>query len=84
MVRIRLKRMGKKGRAFYRICAFDAHSPRDGSALENLGTYDPRQEKPEDKVKLDRERVVWWLEKGAKPTEKVGVLLRAQGIDARK
>ena len=74
--------MGKTHRAFYRICAFDARSPRDGRGLETLGTYDPEQAKPEEKVKVDRERVIFWLDRGAQPTEKVAVLLKKCGIDA--
>ena len=80
MVRIRLKRTGRRHRPYYRICAFDSHSPRDGSALEVLGTYDPLKEKAEEKITLNRERTIWWIEKGAKPTEKVAVLLKASGI----
>ena len=83
MVRIRLKRMGKTHRPFYRICAFDARSPRDGRGIEKLGTYDPYKEAIEEKVVLDRERVVWWLDNGAQPSEKVAVLLKKCGISVR-
>ena len=72
--------MGKTHRAFYRICAFDARSPRDGRELEILGTYDPMKEKDEEKVILERERVLHWLDNGAQPSDKVAVLLKKGGI----
>ncbi len=80
-MRLRLKRMGKKHHGTYRICAFDARSPRDGRELEILGTYDPFKEKDEDKVVVDRERVIHWLDNGARPTDKVAVLLKKHGIN---
>ena len=78
-VRIRLKRMGRKGLAFYRICAFDSRTKRDGKAHEMLGTYDPHGE-GDQKVKVKRERVEHWLSHGALPTDKVAVLLKKAKI----
>jgi small subunit ribosomal protein S16 len=78
--RIRLKRLGRKGRAYYRIDVFDAHSPRDGKSLETLGTYDPHVENEADKVQLKRDRVVYWIDRGAKPSETVASILKARGI----
>jgi small subunit ribosomal protein S16 len=78
--RIRLKRMGRTHRPFYRIDVFDSHAPRDGKSLETVGTYDPLVEKNEDKVTLKRDRVVYWLDRGAKPSETVASILKRQGI----
>jgi len=78
--RIRLKRMGARGKPFYRIAVFDAYAQRDGKTLEILGTYDPRAEKVEDKANLKRDRVIFWLDRGAKPTETVRNILKNSGI----
>lgn len=78
MVRLRLTRMGKTNRPFYRLAAFDAHQQRDGRAIEFLGHYDPLNDK--QPLVLNRERIVHWLELGAKPTESVAKLLQKQGI----
>lgn len=80
LLRIRMKRVGKKHRAYFRICAIDQRAPRDGREIEILGTYDPVKEKDEEKVVIKRERMVEWLDKGAQPSEKVAALLRKQGI----
>ena len=64
-VRIRLKRLGRKNRAFYRICAFDAHTRRDGRAIEELGYYDPHVEDEAKKYSVNRERAEYWLSVGA-------------------
>jgi small subunit ribosomal protein S16 len=71
--------MGRKGLAFYRICAFDVRTKRDGKALEVLGTYDPHAA-DEKKVLLKRDRVEHWLRHGALPTEKVALLLRKADV----
>ena len=78
--RIRLKRMGAKHRPFFRVDVFESRSSRDGRSLETLGTYDPLAEKEEDKVTLKRDRVIHWLDHGARPTETVRSLLRKNGI----
>ncbi|MCS7015449.1 MAG: 30S ribosomal protein S16 [Gemmatales bacterium] len=75
MVRIRLKKMGRKHRSFFRIVATDARMPRDGRVIEELGTYDPLVQEDAKKVTLKPERVRYWLSVGAQPTEKVKVLL---------
>jgi small subunit ribosomal protein S16 len=79
-VKIRLKRMGRRHRAFFRISAMDARSARDGRVLEELGTYDPLEKSDEDKVKLNKDRVQHWLSVGAIPSETVASLLKKQGI----
>lgn len=73
MVRIRLKRMGRKKRPFYRVVAADARAPRDGRHIEVLGYYNPMPDPVE--VKLDLERVDYWLGVGASPSDKVASLI---------
>lgn len=79
-VKIRLTRMGSKGKPFYRIVAADTDFPRDGRFLEILGNYDPKKNPAEIIVKEDRVRD--WLAKGAKPTSTVSNLLKTKGIQA--
>ena len=78
-VRIRMKKMGRLHRPFYRICAMDSRNPRDGRVLEQLGTYDPMIPETDARVTLDAERVKYWLSVGALPTEKVEILLKKYG-----
>ena len=73
MVKIRLKRVGKKKAPFYHIVVADSRSPRDGKIIEQLGTYDPMTE-PETIV-LDKEKVEKWIKNGAKPTDTVKFLI---------
>jgi len=80
-VRIRMKRMGRTHRPFYRICAFDQNTPRDGRALEELGTYDPNVLDTDARAVLDGERVAYWLSVGAQPSEKVAVLIKKYGFE---
>lgn len=75
-VRIRMKRLGRKHRPFYRICVMDARVPRDGKAIEEVGTYDPMVREKSERVQLNMERVEHWLSVGAQPSEKVAVLIR--------
>lgn len=79
-VRIRLKRLGRKGRAFYRMGVFDSRTRRNGRALELLGHYDPHLD-GDTKYVLDRERIEHWLGVGALPSETVQAILLSQGID---
>ena len=78
-VKIRLKRMGQKKAPFYRIVVADARSPRDGRFIEEIGTYDPNQEP--SAFKVDEEAAKKWLNNGAQPTEVVGKIFRAAGIE---
>ncbi len=80
MVRLRLKRMGRRNRAFFRICAFDAREERDGRSIEQLGTYDPMEKDESKKVVLKRERIEYWLSVGAQPTETVASILKKNKI----
>ena len=77
-VKLRLKRMGAKKRPFYRIVAADSRSPRDGKFIETVGTYNPIAEPKE--LKVDEEKVMTWLNNGAKPTDTVRSLLSEVGI----
>lgn len=83
MVRIRLARVGKRNKAYWRIGAFDKRTRRDGRPIEYLGSYNPHAEKPEDKVTVDRERVEYWIENGAQPSETVASLLEKIGIPVK-
>ena len=74
MVKIRLRRMGAKKAPYYRIVVADSRAPRDGRCIEELGTYDPAAE-GESKFVIDRERVQYWMSKGAQPTDTVRGLL---------
>jgi len=75
-LKIRLARGGAKKRPHYRIVVADSRMPRDGRYIERLGTYDPLLAKDDDKrVDLKEERIRYWLDKGAKPTDRVATFL---------
>ena len=74
MVRIRLTRMGAKKKPFYRVVAADSRAPRDGRYIEQLGYYDPMRDP--SVVKLDLDRVNYWLGQGAQPSETVQRLIK--------
>ncbi len=79
-MKIRLARGGSKKRPYYRIVAADSRMPRDGRYIEKLGTYAPLLPKDsEDRVKMDMERIEYWLGQGAQPTERVQRMLEAAG-----
>ena len=77
-VRIRLARRGAKKKPFYRLVAADSEAPRDGKFIEILGYYDPMKE-PAD-IKIQEDKVNYWLRQGARVTESAGALLRKQGL----
>ena len=84
-MKIRLARGGSKKRPFYRIVASDSRMPRDGRFIEKLGTYNPLLAKDsEDRVKMDVERIQYWMSKGAQPTDRVARFLEAAGVVAKK
>ena len=83
-VAIRMKRMGRKNRAFYRICATDRRSPRDGRVIEVLGTYDPSVPDTDARCLLDAERVNYWLSVGAQPSDAVRVLVKKYGANGTR
>lgn len=80
-VRIRMKKMGRTHRHFFRICATDRKTPRDGRVLEELGTYDPMIKDVDARAKLNNERIDYWLSVGAQPSDKVAVLIKKYGTD---
>lgn len=78
MVKLRLKRMGKKRQPVYKIVAVDARAPRDGKYLEAVGQYDPKTNP--HTVLIDEEKALKWLGFGAQPTDTVKSLFRQTGI----
>ena len=84
-MKIRLARGGSKKRPFYRIVAADSRMPRDGRYVEKLGTYNPLLAKDsEDRVKMNIERIQYWLGEGAQVTDRVSRMLEAAGVMPRK
>ncbi|MBN2383927.1 30S ribosomal protein S16 [bacterium] len=77
-VRIRLQRMGAKGRPFFRIVVADSRGKRDGAFLENIGYFDPVAEPAKIELKVDR--AVAWLDKGAIPSESVRNILHKKNV----
>ncbi len=77
-VKIRLARHGAKKKPFYRIVVADSESPRDGRFLENVGTYDPAYDPAKITIKTDRVR--YWMDQGALPTDTVRSLLKKEGF----
>ena len=77
MVKIRLKRVGKRKQPSYRVIVADSRSPRDGRIIEAIGHYHPRQDP--SVIKIDSDRAVYWLQRGAQPSESVKHLLRISG-----
>ncbi|HEX6884388.1 MAG TPA: 30S ribosomal protein S16 [Planctomycetota bacterium] len=80
---LRMKRTGRKNRPSYRISATNSRNARDGRTLETLGHYDPASPVEALRLKLDPERVKYWLALGAKPSDTVASILRQQGIPLR-
>ena len=84
-MKIRLARGGSKKRPHYAIVASDSRMPRDGRFIEKLGTYAPMLPKDsEERVKMDMERVNYWLGQGAQPTDRVARMLEAAGVMPKK
>ena len=77
-VKIRLRRMGQKKRAYYRIIVADSNSPRDGRCIDEIGTYDPNTEP--STYKVDEEAAKKWLANGAQPTDVVARIFKETGI----
>ena len=77
MVKIRLRRIGAKKAPFYRVVVADSRFPRDGRFIEEIGTYNPLAEPAE--IKIDTDRALEWMKKGAQPTDTVKSLLKRTG-----
>ncbi|MCH7686825.1 MAG: 30S ribosomal protein S16 [Planctomycetes bacterium] len=75
-VRIRMKRMGRKHRPFFRICVMDSQKPRDGKAIEEVGYYDPIVRDKSERIKLKLDRIDYWISVGAQPSDKVATLIK--------
>ena len=78
MVKIRLRRMGAKKAPFYRVVVAESRYPRDGRFIEEIGTYDPRQDPAA--INIDVERAQAWIKTGAQPTDTVRDLLKKAGL----
>ncbi len=79
-VKLRLQRYGSKKRPFYRVVATESTSPRDGRFIEIIGTYHPIEK---DVIKIDEEKALNWLEKGAQPTDTVKSIFTKLGINEK-
>ena len=82
MVRIRLRRVGRKKAPVYRIVVADSTSPRDGKFIEVIGQYAPRQ--ADNSLNVDEDRANYWLGVGAQPSDTVRSLLRKAGVLKRR
>lgn len=82
-VKIRMTRMGRRHRPFFRINAVDGRTPRDGKILEKLGHYDPLEKNADKQVVLDLEKVQVWLDKGAVPSDTVSDILSKLGVKTK-
>jgi small subunit ribosomal protein S16 len=80
-VKLRLKRMGRSHRNFFRLSAVDSRSPRDGRVIEHLGFYDPQSKDPSKQFVAKLDRCKYWMDCGAIPSETVSSLLKKNGIE---
>jgi small subunit ribosomal protein S16 len=81
---LRLMRMGRTNRAFFRVNAVDSRMKRDGRVIEQLGVYDPIEKDAEKAVKIDLDRAKYWLDVGAQPSETVSTLLKKKGLEHKQ
>ena len=79
-VKLRMMRMGRRNRPFFRINAVESRTPRDGRVLEKIGHYDPIEKDATKQIVLNKERAQYWLDKGAVPSDTVSQILLRQGI----
>ena len=83
MVKLRLKRFGRRHTPFYRLGAVDSRAPRNGRVIEELGWYDPVCKDADKQVSLNEDRIRYWLSVGAQPSNTVANLLYKAGIEPR-
>ena len=76
-----MKRMGRRHRPFFRVCAVDGRAMRDGRVIEELGFYDPMINEKDARAQLNGERIQYWLGVGAQPSDKVKVLIKKYGAE---
>lgn len=74
-----MKKLGRKHRPYFRICATDSRAPRDGRVIEELGSYDPMVPLTDARCLINHERLQYWLGVGALPSERVSVLIKKYG-----
>ena len=80
-VKLRMKRMGRRHVNFFRVNAVDAHFPRDGRVIEELGYYDPQSKDVAKKFVVNLDRCKYWLDQGAIPSETVSSMLKKAGVE---
>ncbi|MFA6045126.1 MAG: 30S ribosomal protein S16 [Phycisphaerales bacterium] len=80
MVRIRMQRLGRRNRPYYRISAAEQRTRRNGPIIEALGFYDPVEKDPAKQLRLNEERIKYWLAKGAQPSETIRDILAKRGL----
>lgn len=78
MVSIRLSRAGAKKRPFYHLVVTDSRNRRDGRYIERLGFFNPVGKENEENIRIDLDRVDYWIGKGAQPSDRVASLLKVQ------
>jgi small subunit ribosomal protein S16 len=83
-VRIRMKKMGRHKRPFFRLCAIDSRCPRDGKVIEELGFYDPLVRDTDARAILKGERIAYWISVGAQPSEKATALIKKYGLNGTR
>lgn len=83
-VKIRMARMGRRHRPFYRINAVESKTPRDGRILEKLGHYDPIEKDTSKQVVLNTERIQYWLDQGAVTSDSVAQIFKRHGITCKQ
>lgn len=82
-VKLRMTRMGRRHRPFFRINAVESRTPRDGRILEKLGHYDPMEKDQSKQLVLNKERAEFWLGNGAIPSDSVADILRKNGLTCK-
>ncbi len=80
-VKIRMMRLGRRHRPFFRINVMDSRRPRDGRIIEKLGHYDPLEKDEAKQLVLNDERVKFWLGQGAVPSDTISDILKKRGIE---
>ena len=80
-VRLRMQKMGRRHRSFFRVVAVDGRAPRDGKVIEFLGHYDPLVPETDARAVLKNDKIDRWLSVGAQPSDKVGVLIKKYGTN---
>lgn len=76
MVSIRLARGGSKKRPFYHVVVSDSRSPRDGRYIERVGFFNPKARGQDEELRLDTDRIDYWVSQGAQPSERVASLIK--------